>query len=133
MKVYEGIRHLTVVERWRRGRKLIPWHWDSESLEDLNGKRAEWALEDLIEKVLKPSLITALGLAESSDVMSVHVDRATFAHLSIDFEVSVVIPPIPAVATAKEAPRSSPEATLQRVRGAVRSDLSVSIAVLPVT
>jgi hypothetical protein len=65
--------------------------------------------------------------------MSVHVDRATFAHLSIDFEVSVVIPPIPAVATGKEAPLSSPEATLQRVRGIVRSDLSVSIAVLPAT
>jgi hypothetical protein len=133
MKVYEGIRRLTVVERWRRGRKLIPWHWDSEALEDLNGTRADWALEDLLDTVLKPTLVTALGLAGPSDIASVHVDRATFAHLSIDFEVSVVVPPIPAVATRKEAPSSSPEATVQRVRGIVRSDLSVSIAVPPAT
>ena len=106
---------LTVIERWRRGRKLIPWHWDSEALEDLNGTRADWALEDLLNTVLKPILVTALGLAGPSDIRSVRVVRATFAHLSIDFEVSVVVSPIPAAATHKEAPSSSPETTVHRV------------------
>lgn len=129
LTVFAGIRHVTVVERWRRGRKLIPWHWDSEALEGLNGKAADWALEDLADTVLKPALATALRLEGLSDSMRLQINLATFKHQSIDFEAIVTV--APASMTDEETPRPSVETTVLTVRGSVLSDLSVSIAVPP--
>ena len=131
LTVFAGIRHVTVVERWRRGRKLIPWHWDSEALEGLNGKAADWALEDLADTVLKPALATALRLEGLSDSMRVQINLATFKLQSIDFEAIVTV--APASKTDEETPRPSVETIVRTVRGSVMSDLSVSIAVPPST
>ncbi len=130
MNVYAGIRRLTVVERWRRGRKLIPWHWNSEALEALSGTRADCARADLLDTVLKPALATALRLGGPSDITSVQIHRATFAQLSISFEVKVLVPPVPAATDGETLP-SSLETAEHTVQGIVRNDLSVSIAVTP--
>lgn len=124
--VYAGIRGLTVVERWRRGRKLIPWHWDAEALEGLKGQRAEWAVEDLLDATLRPALTTALGISPPSLISNIQVERATFADASIDFQLQVSTTKPPASAAPRDAPRS-PAVTAQTVRGSIRRDLSVSI------
>lgn len=89
--ISEGIRHLSIVERWRRGRKLIPWHWDSEALSGLEGKRADYALEDLIETHILPAVATHVGV--SSDAVAFREIRSAMFHnmqifFGIDVEVS---------------------------------------------
>jgi hypothetical protein len=128
--VYEGIRHLTVVERWRRGRKLIPWHWDSEALAAMNGSRADWALDDLIETVLKPALASALGLAGTFQIDSVRVDKATFAQLSIAFQVTVSA--FAGIGSGdSKADDSSVVTTERMLAGTITDDLSVEIVLPP--
>jgi len=130
LTVYAGIRRLTVVERWRRGRKLIPWHWDSQALAELSGKRAEFALEDLTDSVLKPALSVALGLKEPTDIAGIQIGQATFAGQTIDFEVGVLVKPAPAETT--DNPRQDLRAKTVQIRGSIRTDLSVSsIAISP--
>jgi hypothetical protein len=120
------------VERWRRGRKLIPWHWDAEALTALNGRRADWALEDLTETVLKPALATALGLSGPSLIDSVRVDRATFAQMSITFQI--IVRASAEVSSQKtEADDLSVSITEYILAGAITNDLSVSIAILPIS
>ncbi len=129
--VYEGIKNLTVVERWRRGRKLIPWHWDAEALTALNGRRADWALEDLTDIVLKPALASALGLSGPSRIDSVRVDRATFAQLGIKFEITVsASADVDAQKTGTE-PDSESIATERILAGTITNDLSVSFVIPP--
>jgi hypothetical protein len=129
--VYEGIKNLTVVERWRRGRKLIPWHWDAEALIGLNGRRADWALEDLTETILKPAVASALGLSERSRIDSVRVGRATFAQLSIKFEITVsASTEVDPLTTEDDAPPV--QITTEHIlTGTITNDLSVSIVVPP--
>ena len=132
MTVYAGIRHLTVVERWRRGRKLIPWHWDSEALEALNGKRADSALEDLVDSVLKPAFAMQLGLTGPTDIGDVQIDRAVFAGQSIDFEVSFKSSSKSPGTGSREASSPVVETKVQhRMRGKVGRDLSTSMIVPP--
>lgn len=127
-RVYEGIRNLTVVERWRRGRKLIPWHWDLEMLEELNGKAADWALEDLQDAILKPALARALELSE---ILDLRIDRALFDQVGIAFEVKVLFPPVARSKTSKDIVQSSGPAVMRTFQGVIRPDLSVSFATAP--
>jgi hypothetical protein len=129
--VYEGIKNLTVVERWRRGRKLIPWHWDAEALKVMDGRRADWALEDLTETVLKPALASALGLSGPSRIDSVRVGRATFAQLSIEFEITVSALAEVDAQKREEDPDSASIATERILAGTITNDLSVSIVIPP--
>lgn len=123
--VYAGIRNLTIVERWRRGRKLIPWHWDTEALTELNGRRADWALEDINETVLMPALASVLGLSSPSDISDVQINRAVFNNLKIAFQVTIS-PSYPAASDGKETPPSyKPQHHV--LYGSIAQDLSVSI------
>jgi hypothetical protein len=124
--VYAGIRRLTVVERWRRGRKLIPWHWDAEALEGLKGQRAEWAVEDLLDATLRPALATALSISSPTLISDIQIERATFADLGIDFQLRIATTRPLAPEAPGDAPRSS-EVIAQTVRGSIRKDLSVSV------
>jgi hypothetical protein len=85
--LYGGIKHLNEVERWRRGRKLIPWHWDRDAQDD-NGKRADFALEDLADDALQPALASWLEW-DASRMGRVAVRRAVFDEEGIRFEVGV--------------------------------------------
>ena len=125
--VYEGIQQLTVVERWRRGRKLIPWHWDAETLEGLDGKRADWAVEDLRATILLPALATALRLSGPSDISQMQIDLAIFSHQSISFQVKVTIP-LSGPEGRNDGGLSSPGTMrVHTVNGRIHSDLSVSV------
>jgi hypothetical protein len=127
--VYAGIKNLTVVERWRRGRKLIPWHWDLQELEKLNGKQADGALVDLLETTLKPALARALRLSDRSAIAEVQIDRATFTGLGISFKVKVsVVRP-----SAREGAPSSEATTVPVVDGFIRPDLTVLIGDAPIS
>jgi hypothetical protein len=124
--VFEGIKHLNVVERWRRGRKLIPWHWDAETLEGLNGLSAEWAVEDLRDTILIPALATAFGLFGPSEIADVQIDHANFANLSIAFQVTVSILRSDTTRTS-EGEHSSEGAERHTAHGSIKQDLSISI------
>jgi hypothetical protein len=124
--VYEGIKRIRVIERWRRGRKLIPWHWDAEALLELAGKRADWALEDLQESVLEPALVRELGLSKKSEISSVEIVRAIFDQLGIAFELRVLISSLSDAKNHKKTAPDSGAATMRSIKGAIRSDLSVS-------
>lgn len=121
--VYSGIREVTVVERWRRGRKLIPWHWDAEAFQGLIGQRADGAVEDLMDTVVRPAIVLALGLGGVAEIIDFQIDSATFTNQGIEFQVTISkVPP-------REDPRVASSApTPQIVSGAIRQDLSVSIA-----
>jgi len=116
-----GIRHLTVVERWRWGRKLIPWHWDMAALADMQGKRADFALEDIQESVLVPALADMFSV-EPATIGAVKIRRAVFEEQRIAFDVDVTInsgtqgPTMP-----RHAPRH------ERVEGIVRADLTAEV------
>jgi hypothetical protein len=119
-----GIRHLTVVERWRWGRKLIPWHWDAEALANLHGTRADFALEDLKDSVLVPALAEALELEDSSLIEDVKIRRAVFEELRIVFEVEVTVD-----TTQLAGPARSEYPRKQVLHGFVTQDLTASIQV----
>ncbi len=122
--VSAGIRHLTVVERWRWGRKLIPWHWDAEALAAMHGKRADFALEDLKDSTLVPALAAALELEDDSLIEDVEIKRAVFEELRIAFEVEVSVG---AALGDEAAVRMYPSRV--HLRGFVTQDLTVSIQV----
>lgn len=125
--VYAGIRRLTVIERWRRGRKLIPWHWDGEALQGLSGQRAEWAAEDLIDMALRPALDVAFGPSQASVVSEIHIESATFTEAGIEFQLLAGIRHPPKLSDAGGTAPSSEATTTYRVKGSIRQDLSVSI------
>lgn len=119
--ITSGLRHLTVVERWHWGRKLIPWHWDSDALARMDGKRADFALDDLKDSVLVPSLAEELRVQRTSiDVVEIH--QAVFHQQSIVFAVEVTIDRSNSDSTTL---LSEPDHAL--VLGSVRSDLTVEI------
>ena len=86
--VYEGIKNLTLVERWRRGRKLIPWHWDAEALTELEGQPAESAVEDLIESSVLAAIASAFKLSDREQILDLQIERARFKGLGIVFQFS---------------------------------------------
>jgi hypothetical protein len=112
---YSGIESLTVVERWRRGRKLIPWHWDTEALDELSGLSAEWALEDLKSSTLIPAIVLALGSSHLPDVSDIQTDRAVFANRSIEFNIQV-------------PERYAEKTKVHIMHGYILQDLTVSIS-----
>jgi hypothetical protein len=131
--VYAGIQHLTVVERWRRGRKLIPWHWDTEALAELNGKPADCAVEDMLDTILRPTLATALGISSPSNMSEVQIKRAVFTDLNIAFEVKVSISLPDMSGNEEEGLSSSKESTLHTIYGSIEQDLSISITKIEVS
>jgi len=126
--VYEGIGGLKVIERWRRGRKLIPWHWDAESLVAQNGQLADCALEDLRTEALIPALEKALEIAGSSEKLEILVESAVFSLEGIEFQIRALVPsPVEKLGDlVDQAPADSRRR--YSIRGLVRPDLSVSFS-----
>jgi hypothetical protein len=124
--VYEGIKNLTVVERWRRGRKLIPWHWDAESLAEMNGAPADAALEDLLDAVVKPAILTALDLPIGTTFVTAAIEHAVFQDLAISFRLSC------SFSVRRDSTSRGPGTSVGRdiltVDGVVTRDLNVSLA-----
>lgn len=54
--VVDSLENVHHVERWRKGRKLIPWHWSKESDAKMIGKNAQFAAEDVLESHIKPAI-----------------------------------------------------------------------------
>lgn len=54
--VIKDVDHFLLVEIWRKGRKLIPWHWDEEAFSKLIGGKADYAAEDLLNSVIFPAI-----------------------------------------------------------------------------
>ena len=125
--VYEGIQHLTVVERWRRGRKLIPWHWDSDAFVMLHGKRADFALEDLWHSVLIPALVRHLGVGTPDEVSIRQWAPAMFTDQGIAFQVTVSEPYVGEPLEFHEEMERLAGTELKVVAGLIRLDLSVTI------
>lgn len=59
--VVDGLENVHLVERWRRGRKLIPWHWSKEIDARMIGKNAQYAAQDLFESHIEPACRDAVG------------------------------------------------------------------------
>lgn len=59
--VVDGLDNVHLVERWRKGRKLIPWHWSKEMPEKVIGRNALYAAEDLLESHIEPTLKVVEG------------------------------------------------------------------------
>ena len=129
--VYEGIKRLKVVERWRRGRKLIPWHWDSQALSALNGRRADSALEDVWDSVLVPALALHVGVAAPIEISVRPVSPAVFTGQGIAFQVAVSVPDGGAALDLREQVLRSAGTELKVITGSIRQDLSVVINGIP--
>jgi Protein of unknown function (DUF3732) len=122
--VYQGIKNLTVVERWRRGRKLIPWHWDAEALTELNGSPADGALEDLLETLLKPVILATLDLPLDASFKRVTIEQAFFAGLAIAFRIRCTLSVLRSTTDQTEPAITTLDKTLE---GTVARDLTVAM------
>lgn len=90
-KAIEGFADIHVVERWRRGRKLIPWHWDESLLGDLVGKTADGALADIMASVVTPAVEAWASTEEIGSVESVSIATAVFVGDGISFEGTLTV------------------------------------------
>jgi hypothetical protein len=122
-----GVRNLTVVDRWRRGRKLIPWHWDQLALKELEGKSAEWALEDISDAVLKPAFAKVLALAEQKDISMIKIDQASFSDEKLRFLVRATISSRYSSAGRDGISESSVREQVSVIRGPVDCNLTVEV------
>ncbi len=127
LKAYAGISNLTVVDKWRRGRKLIPWHWDVEALGKLEGQAADWALQDLSDAVLKPAIAAAFGLSGAAEVSTIQIDHATFTGFRLTFLVRAAISIRNSSEEIDDVDRVSVEEQLHIVKGSIGRDLTVDI------
>lgn len=89
-KVVLGVSNVNIVERWRKGRKLIPWHWDEELLNSLVGNKADFALEDLMDDIIKPQVLRNSSLTDAVTDIDLIIDSAIFTEKGIKFELRIV-------------------------------------------
>ena len=116
--VYEGVKHLTVVERWRRGRKLIPWHWDAEALEEMKGKAADSALEDLLPSVVLPAIASECQRRQEALLVGHRIRQAVFESDRLAFEL------VCELQSSAESPSES-----KRVERVVSGSISMQLVV----
>lgn len=90
-----GISNVHIVERWRQGRKLVPWHWHQSALAELiesRSTKANGALQDLIEPVLLPKLNEHFDLPPGAELESVEIEEAKFIAEGLAFTVLAELP-----------------------------------------
>ncbi|MED1643057.1 DUF3732 domain-containing protein [Brevibacillus agri] len=80
--VVDGLENVHLVERWRKGRKLIPWHWSNEMDVKMIGKNAQYAADDLLKSHIEPAYKAAVG----DDSCEVNIAHATFDENGISFK-----------------------------------------------
>lgn len=87
-KLWKNVSAAHDVERWRRGRSLIPWHWMPSVPSELSGKRADYALQD--ESVRIASQIRdKFGLSVSSS--NLEIVKSAFEPRGIRFKIRVSV------------------------------------------
>jgi hypothetical protein len=79
--VVDGLDNVHLVERWRRGRKMIPWHWSRKMDVKLIGKNAKYAAEDLLQSYIEPAYRETTG----DELSDVSILNATFDEDGISF------------------------------------------------
>ncbi|UUZ80532.1 DUF3732 domain-containing protein [Paenibacillus sp. P26] len=82
--VVDGLENVFLVEKWRRGRKMIPWHWSKEMDAKMLGKNAQYATEDLFESHIEPACKDAVG----DDLCQISFSNASFSEDGIVFHAS---------------------------------------------
>lgn len=86
--VIGDLENVNIVERWRYGRKLIPWHWNDEMPIELLGQNsnAQFAAEDLLETIIKPSFEREIGYQEGS----IEIIDAIFEEKGLSFNAQLL-------------------------------------------
>ncbi|MEK3732066.1 DUF3732 domain-containing protein [Paenibacillus sp. FSL M8-0334] len=86
--VVDGLENVHLVERWRKGRKMIPWHWSNEIDPKMIGKNAQYAADDLFESHIEPACRQAVG----DEACRVRITNAVFSVDGITFNALVESP-----------------------------------------
>lgn len=115
--VLAGHEHVRVVERWRRGRKLIPWHWGSEALIPMIGKQASAAIEDAMSDVIFPRVLQVVGDG-TERVLEASLQNALFTEQGIEFGLRVTV-------SRQRDPVGDAVVEVMNMQGTLASDLSV--------
>jgi hypothetical protein len=84
--VIDGLENVHLVERWRYGRKLIPWHWSNEMDVKMIGKNAQYAAEDVLKSHIEP----AIQKVEGYEGCKVSIVSATFNETGIEFKAQAL-------------------------------------------
>lgn len=116
--VVKGVENVNIVERWRKGRKLIPWHWHPAALKICieQGSKADAALEDIMDSNFKPAILEELQLTNFNETYRITIEKSSFVEEGIYFEVKIT----------DANPQSFGIATDYIVKGIVQSDLELS-------
>ncbi|HBE76788.1 MAG TPA: hypothetical protein DDW65_03270 [Firmicutes bacterium] len=88
----KGVSHVNVIERWRKGRKLIPWHWSDIALKEYidQNSKADAAIEDIVDSVLKPTILKELNLSDEEESYIVEIIESLFITEGIHFKVKII-------------------------------------------
>jgi Protein of unknown function (DUF3732) len=84
-----NLDNVHIVERWRYGRKLIPWHWQDEMPTDLlnENSNAQLAAEDLLKTIIEPSFLKRMGYQEGK----VEIIDASFKEKGLSFNAAQIL------------------------------------------
>jgi hypothetical protein len=90
--VVQGVQNVHIVERWRKGRKLIPWHWHPEALKVCieQHSKADAAIEDIMDSCLKPAIINFLNLQDENQ-LEIEITDSSFNENGISFEAKLIL------------------------------------------
>jgi hypothetical protein len=97
-----------------------------EALSELEGRAADWALEDLSESVLGPAIAAKFGLLGQLDVSQVQIDNAIFTGLKLAFVVRVSMP-LRSFPNAIDSTVESIEQKLVVLRGSIDTELLIEL------
>ncbi|MFD2616532.1 DUF3732 domain-containing protein [Terrilactibacillus laevilacticus] len=86
--VIGDLENVNIVERWRYGRKLIPWHWNDEMPIELLGENSngQFAAEDLLETIIKPTFVREIGYQEGK----IEIIDAIFEEKGLSFNAQLL-------------------------------------------
>lgn len=89
-KVISGLQNTVVVENWRKGRKLIPWYWNEEILQELHQTNAEYAFDDLIPLFQQDLVMKTFGDVNYTEY-DVDTVSAIFGRDGLYFEAFIYV------------------------------------------
>jgi hypothetical protein len=96
-------------------------------LADLEGSPAEAALEDVMDVVVKPALVIAMGLPQEATLSDVRIEQAAFRGGGISFRLECLFSVPQGSSGAADGPTPGHDDLVQAVEGVVMQDLTVSM------
>ncbi|BAE86376.1 DUF3732 domain-containing protein [Desulfitobacterium hafniense] len=84
--VANGLENVHLVERWRKGRKMIPWHWSDEMDAKMIGKNAQFAAEDLLKSHVEPAYKAIVG----DEAGEFRIKSAIFDEVGVSFKATAL-------------------------------------------